>query len=122
MNWYKKAFPIMKERPGMGYLNIGHKDISVSGVWLIDTDYHLHSAPLDRNIEGHGTWDVWSKNYSLRISAGRWTKENEDYVVSIGTMGREYHSKTESQKQYIKERVEKILDEGFNNPKILDFS
>ena len=127
MNWYeisKVAAPMVNDVPPVGYTSIGHTLNPGNELWLIDKNFELFRTPISEIDEegtyhvGHTNWDVWEWNYSSYIATGRYENENE--VVSL-VMNSALKKKSFSLYQQMLVRVERLLDEAYNNPTIYNY-
>ena len=123
MNWYKLAFPFSPKIPSMGrqYTDYGHRnigDFEEVGVWAIDENGKLYAEPLSDHIADHENWSLW---YEItQIAEGRYMTDREGNTT-VTVVLNDMSSLSESQKEYRRKKVEQILDEGFNNPTIIEF-
>ena len=121
MNWYKLAFPIVDNKDPYSYTSLFHRGKrpldQELGIWIILKDRTLHRDSIENNPDGHFGWEHYSGINML--AQGRYAlKEDGDYEVTV--VIRKFQL-SESQIDYRRKTVEKILDKEFNNPRILEF-
>jgi hypothetical protein len=113
----KKSFPI-EPTPREDYIDYFHyrhpKDEGPFYLWTIDIDFNLKTRKIDNRINSHMDWTKFEFTNSL--ASGRMGKRNGKTIV---TMTLNNVSKTKE--QYIRNRVEEILNEKFGYPIIYEF-
>ena len=126
MNWYKitKLAMPFSDRPAQGsYLSVGHHPTGNPGkgvfIWLIDKNgqFHMKEAVGDEEVR-HGNWDLYHNNVDDFLAQGRYVKD--DNQVSLST---NIPPDMSSQRiEFLRRKIEKILDSNLGNPTILDFN
>jgi len=95
-----------------GWCDVGHDPNCGNALWLINDKWEFFVQPVKGGIQ-HATWDKFIKGNL--ISAGRY-----DVRQHYATMSTSYDDKRFDliRKSYTVSKIEKILDQAFNNPEI----
>ena len=126
MNWYKKissvrriAMPITERNKPTHYIDIGHgRNRNGAGLWLIDKNWNMK---VDQEALNHS--NVFTEDeMDNGMAYGRFMqKENGEKVVSVYWSHFILREKSPREQEFIKKRVEKMLDQTFDNPAIYDY-
>jgi len=120
MNWYKlKLAEPLIETPEMysRYYDFGHKQKNII-LWFIDNKFNFHTTPVSKEIEKHYHWNEYEKNFDNIFTQGRYDPNEHTSSLYYGFMG----DMMPKRKEYIKRRLETMVDKKFNNPKIIPFN
>jgi len=100
-----------------GYFNVGHdSENPTSKIWWIGSDWQLNIKEV-KGFEDHGDFDAFSFSEGI-IAKGRYDEQDGKGKVSI-VLGADVHlARNPRTIQVIFNRVVKIIDKNFNNPKI----
>lgn len=123
MNWYiniKLASPIGPNTLGLTYLDVGHnfEREAKNYLWFLTIDGDFESKSTFEPRETHAQWDEWRHNNHLGtiVAEGRVECRRGRCVAS---MVPRYNLLPRIREKTIRV-VSKILDQKFNNPRILE--
>ena len=113
----KKAFPI-EPTPQVEYTDYFHyrhpDDEGEFILWMVDMDFNLKTRKMDNRIDTHRDWTKFYFGNSL--ASGRVGKRKGKKIATMA-LNNTYGQK----EQYIRNRVEEILNENFDYPIIYEF-
>ena len=120
-NIIKTALPIQeKSRSTTTYLDIGH-EVDGSYMWAVDKNWKLYTIKVEDDMDNHDNWNLLKNIESVhgRVPAwGRYDGESGTCSLILSSEIKRGHPKTI---ELIKRKVEKMLDEEFGNPRIVEF-
>ena len=113
----KKAFPI-EPTPQVGYTDYFHyrhpDDEGEFILWLVDMDFNLKTRKIDNRVDSHSDWTKFYFGRSL--ASGRVGKRKGKKIATMAL-----NNVDRTKEQYIRNRVEEILNENFDYPIIYEF-
>lgn len=122
--WYKTikiAAPVALPSPQeKHYTDIGHAGGRVE-LWYINEDYQLFTQRIEDKIDGHFNWGMNTIKDKV-IAYGRYDAHKDAYGKGVIAARMLSEKLRWSQQDYAKEKVTKILDDYYNNPRIAFFS
>jgi len=136
MNWYtiiKLAFPIMEKRnPYDLYEDFRHEGDDLDYVendtllWFIDTSFNFHVTPVTPEVQTHWGWqefDYFVKGKEI-IYQGRYDKRKQKASATRmpwKSVDPKFERMFANREDKLMSRIERIIDNAFNNPTILTF-
>ena len=134
MNWYKLykiALPVLEDESGTSaiknYMDIGHhrwenEESEVEGiVWFVDKDFNLQTLPESQSTGnfGHQGWADFNEASSKGnlVASGRYDPKTHEASCTF-KFRFSSDPKIYMKKDYIRKKVESLLDREFNNPTI----
>jgi hypothetical protein len=130
MNWLKKlklAFPMVETPSASSYFDVGRyfppESESVSMLWFIDNNLNLKTKKVTSGDTVHSDWKDFirttGKSTSKNILAqGRSEKKDNQIVLSL-VFGDGFFDLSPEEKVGYRRAIINILDENFDNPRIM---